>query len=247
MGIEHGALDRAPVVEFLGLPGAGKSTIAASLVAGLKARNIDVRTTDDFVTWLARRSRFEKIGILARSLPSALAQLWRALVFASSLRPSGAFPMTRVALLPFVNCSFDRYLQLHKTCVVVMDQANMQLVWSVGAYAASYRGAALESFCGAARGQAVRLFAFVAASTEVVTERIRQRPSRASRFDRESASGLQGALNSSARLMDDIVGCLVRDDERVVALDATAPVERNVQELIVAVCELLGEQSAPAA
>lgn len=237
----------APVVEFLGLPGAGKSTIAASLVAELRAKHVDVRTTDDFVTWLAGRSSFEKVEIVVRSLPRALTQLWRVLLFAGSLRCSNGLPMGRVAQLPFVNCCFDRYLRLHKSCVVVMDQANMQLVWSVGAYAASYKASALDRLCSAACGQAPRLYAFVAATPDLVTERIRQRPSNASRFDRESESGLRGALNASTALMKDIAHCLVRNGERVMVLDATASIESNAQALLEAVCatrEELAEHSS---
>lgn len=237
------APDQAVVVEFLGLPGAGKSTIAASLVAELKAKSIDVRTTEDFVTWLAARSRLEKIGILVRSLPRALAQLWRALVFAGSLRPSGNSPIVRVGLIPFLNCSLDRYLHLHKSRVVIMDQANMQLVWSVGAYAASYQAPALERLCSATCGQAPRLYAFVAASPDVATERIRQRPSNASRFDRESESGLRDALNASTTLMKDIAHRLVRNGEQVMVLDATASIESNAQALLEAVCATLEERA----
>lgn len=239
----RGTADRAPVVELLGLPGAGKSTIAASLVAGLRASNMDVLTTEDFVAWLAARSRLEKIGILVRSLPRALLKLWRALLFASSLRPFGSCPMVRVALIPFLTYCFDRYLHLHKHSVVVMDQANMQLVWSMGAYAASYQAPTLERLCCATRGQTPRLYAFIAVSPDVVAERIRQRPSNLSRFDRESEFVLRGALKASAMLMDDIARFLVWNDEKVMVLDATASIESNAQALLEAVCATLEEQA----
>lgn len=237
---------RALVVEFLGLPGAGKSTVAACLAAELRAQGIEVRTTDDFVAWLARQSRFTKVSILGRDLPSAWRQLWRGLMFGLSLRPTAGFSISRIALVPFINCCFERYLRLHREAVVVMDQANMQLVWSVGAYAAHYGEQPLNNFSRVAQGAALRIFAFVSASANVSAERIRLRASTSSRFDRESAAGLKGALHASAKLMTDIANRLVQDGERLIALDATVPVEFNSRQLFVAVRDELSKRPAPA-
>lgn len=234
----------ALVVEFLGLPGAGKSTIARALVAALQAEGIAVRTTDDFVAWLARQSRLRKLAILVRNGSWAGRQLWTALRFGLSLRPLAGFSLSRVVLVPFINCCFEAYRAQDRAAVLVMDQANMQLVWSVGAYAERHDARLLHELSRVARGRSLTLFAFISASPEVSAERIRLRPSALSRFDRETPSGLADALNGAARLMDDLAGSLKRDGGALVELDATASVEVNARRLFVAVSDAGGGRSA---
>lgn len=85
------------------------------------------------------------------------------------------FPYDEGGAASFVNCCFERYLHVHKTSVVIMDQANMQLVWSVGAYGLGLPGARLREFLQHSLRAGAAPFAFVAASPAVVSERIRQR------------------------------------------------------------------------
>ena len=236
----------APVVQFLGLPGAGKSTVATALVAALQAEGIAVRTTDDFVAWLARQSRRRKLAILMSNWFWAGRQLWSALRFGLSLRPPAGFSLSRIVLVPFINCCFEAYRAQLRGAVLVMDQANMQLVWSVGAYAESHDVRLLHELSRVARGRSATLFAFISASPEVSAERILLRPSTLSRFDRETPSGLADALNGAVRLMDDLAKCLRRDGETLLELDATASVECNAERLFVVICDAMGKQSAPA-
>jgi thymidylate kinase len=225
----------ALVVEFLGLPGAGKSTVATKLVAALQAEGIAVRTTDDFVAWLARQSRRRKLAILIGNWLWAGRQLWSALRFGLSLRPLAGFSLSRIIMVPFINCCFEAYRAQDRATVLIMDQANMQLVWSVGAYGDRYDAHLLHALSRIARGRSPTIFAFISASPEVSAERIRQRPSNLSRFDRETPSRLAKAMNGAARLMDELAGCLKRDGGAVVELDATAPVELNAERLFKAV------------
>jgi thymidylate kinase len=236
----------APVVEFLGLPGAGKSTVALALVAALQAEGIAVRTTDDFVAWLASQSRLRKLAILVHNGAWAGRQLWTALRFGLSLRPVAGFSLSRIVLVPFINCCFEAYRAQERGAVLVMDQANMQLVWSVGAYADSHDVHLLHALFRIVRGRPPTLFAYISASPEISAERIRQRPSTLSRFDRETPSGLTAALNGAARLMDDLADCLRRDGGTLLELDATASVERSAERLFVVICDAMGKRSTPA-
>jgi thymidylate kinase len=230
----------APVVEFLGLPGAGKSTVARALVAALQAEGIAVRTTDDFVAWLARQSRLRKLAILVRNGSWAGRQLWSALRFGLSLRPLAGFSLSRIVLVPFINCCFEAYRAQDRAAVLVMDQANMQLVWSVGAYADSHDARLLHELSRVARGRGATIFAYVSASPDVSAERIRQRASVSSRFDRETPAGLAEALAGATRLIANLAGDLKLDGGLVIELDAQASVEINAGRLFVAVREARG-------
>jgi thymidylate kinase len=229
--------ERVTVVEFMGLPGAGKSTTAESLVTALRARGVDVRTNSDFIAWLSSKSRFYKVMMVLESLPTALKQVWRTLLFAASLRPVYKIPVIRIILLPMVNCWFDQYIKLQNSCVVVTDQANMQRVWSLGAYAKTHGELALEILCRVASGRQRRLFVFIDVSPSLALERIRMRPPNLTRFDKEPDSNLPGLLKKAVGLMSDIVECLVRNGESVLALDAATLVPKNVQILLKATYE----------
>jgi len=218
------------------LPGAGKSTIASSLVSALRSEGILVCTFEDFSTWMSRRSRFYKVSTLFRDWPWAAKQLWLALRFGLSQRPVVSFSLYRILMVPYVNCCFEAYIAQEKPIIVVMDQANMQRVWSVGAYASKYDSDLLYKFSRIARGKSRTIFAYISASCEVSLERIQQRPSMSSRFDHEPVAKLQQVLACARNLMGALTDCAKRDVDTLVELDAMVPVKSNTQRLMSAVC-----------
>lgn len=163
-----------------------------------------------------------------------------------TLRSVRDFSIVRALRLPIINCCFDRYVELNRESLIIMDQANMQLVWSVGAFGSRYGTRQLNSLCRAARGNFERLFVFVAVSPEISAKRIRERATRSSRFDPLTGASLDSQLHAAASLMSDIHSHLATDNERLVVLDAEASPEANAANLVAEIGHFTRPPAKPA-
>jgi shikimate kinase len=215
------------LIEFLGLPGVGKSTIASHLATEFQRRGIEPLVTADFVDWLARLGYGQKLLLLTKDLPSVFWHFRASMKFGLSLRPMRASCIRRLLLIPFVNCCFDAYLDTHPGRIVIMDQANMQMLWSLGSFSFGYDAVALERACRETSSKHRPFYVYVSASQNVVAERLRSRATRASRFDSLGESQLFEVLSNSTQLLESMRDVLITYGEKMLVVDAKTSPEVN--------------------
>jgi len=215
------------VLEFVGLPGVGKSTIASHVTTKLRDQGIEPLVTQDFVEWLGRLGRKRKLKIVLTGLPVVIRQFLAAARFGFSMKPQGFRSLKRLLLIPFVNRCFDVYVEAHPGRIIIMDQANMQLLWSLGAFCKKFDPQALGAACQATAGNLSPLYVSVAATPSLVAERLGDRSSCGSRFDGLSETELRMALTNSARVLARIHEYLIERQESVVVVNADAFPEEN--------------------
>jgi len=227
------------VIEFFGLPGAGKTTIANYLADALQARGYHVQTTTDFVRWLSEQSRQRKLGFLISKLHDASRQLFWCVLFSIQMRPLGAISLSKIARVPYLNLCFDRYLDTLGDTIAVMDQANMQLIWSVGAFSSRHNKGLLHHACKAALGAHPRLFACLTPNILETSQRLQSRASNHSRFDALRGVQLGYALGNASRIITDLRTILDQEDQDLVDIDITLPPEENAKRLVSQFLEAL--------
>ena len=200
--IDHG--NKFPIViEFFGLPGAGKTTIANYLSQKLRKHGCNVRTSDDFVQWLSRQKKIQKIGFVISSLGTAFLQLFWCVIFACGMRPFSAISLARILRVPYVNICFNRYLKTLDNQIVIMDQANVQLIWSIGAFSIQYKKKILRRVSKAV-SQEKHNYVCLVLDAKNNSERIKNRPTQHSRFDHLSEAQLNLALPNASNIISDI-------------------------------------------
>ena len=224
--------DRPPtVIEFFGLPGAGKTTVANYLAEVLRERGYDVQTTADFVSWLSKQTKLKKLGFLVANLHGACHQLFWCMLFGIRLRPLKAISFSRIVRVPYINVCFERYLNTLDNAVVVMDQANMQLVWSIGAFSMRYDKVLLRRACKATVRTHPHYFVCLIPNVVETSERLHARKSNDSRFDALRSVQLNRALGNASRIVTDIRGFLDQEDRDLVDIDSTLAPEENAHRL----------------
>ena len=194
------------VVEFCGLPGAGKSTIARALVASLRLQGVP--TTEVMAPigpTAARSARIRrKSAVIARAMTSR-----SGLGIATNivLRSGQTDPRDRVARPANLLVVRDAVRRARaRAGVHVLDQGPVQEWWSAALRADDARVLAWAAADPAPRAD---LIVRVDAPTEVLAARLARRAERQSRLDGVDGPALEAELAHGAALLDALFAQLV--------------------------------------
>ena len=191
------------VLEFIGLPGAGKTAVAACLVSELKARGIACAER--------RAPRHPNEGTMVRRIRRATALLREheltvaSLRFAASVRPLSLGRLARALRLSGWATQFRSYATSGVE-VIVLDQGPLQDVWSLTVPSRRWNEPAMQA---AVRRllhtpRLGRAFVYVEVDVETAAERLGQRRGTRSRFDRLSPAQRRAWLDRYERALTSV-------------------------------------------
>lgn len=119
------------VVEFFGLPGAGKSTVQSEIKKKFKARNISVVTKEDLSSWLKKTPKLKKLYLLTLNINTVLILLFN-LVRTSKIKQwSNIDYLKRVKSMLLNFIYIKRFISIKTPQVLLLDQSYLQVVWSL--------------------------------------------------------------------------------------------------------------------
>ena len=215
------------VVEFCGLPGAGKSTLARAVVARLRLRGI---ATTDVMAQLgpdaARGARLRrKVVAIGRATVEPGSVTLAARVALASEQIDARDRIARPANLLVVRHAVRRGRR--RTGVHVLDQGPVQEWWSAALRANADR---VRQFAARDPSEVGDLLVRVDAPLDVLVERLGARNTRQSRLESVDALDRRRELERGEVLLDSLTDQLVHspgvhtpDILRVDGLDPTAP------------------------
>lgn len=219
------------LLEFVGLPGAGKTAVAARLVSELRARGITCaeRRGERDPRGGTTRRRIGRAGFLLRNRELTLTSLR----FAASVCPVSLGRLVRSLRLS----GWARQLRSYAASdvdVVVLDQGPVQDAWSVTVPGRSWDDDAMRAAIGRLMQttQMPRAFAYVDVDIETASERLRQRRGAGSRFDRLTATQTRTWLARYERSLSSIFQYAVTaSDAPFVRVDGRLPIEEQWQRV----------------
>lgn len=202
-------MPRPLVVEFLGLPGVGKS-YATRLVAerldarGTPARSAGLRINEELGAWRRRLSKGGIAAVEGIGRPRSTLRVVRA------LRRSGQRARVDVVRLTYNWLFVSRLLRRARTrtAVELLDEGIFQLLWSIGF--AGDEGSIRECSVMLLQGPAPvvsmpHVVVLVEASPEAVHERLAARGSRAGRIDRMASNERPAALERGEAMLAEVL------------------------------------------
>lgn len=193
-------------VEFLGLPGAGKTTIANQTVRGLQKLDFNVYTRDLFMADRAsvkpRERRIRYFSFCVRNFLLLLTTIR----YANSIKPFNidafdfGYQFFRIANKMNEAC---RYATRRKCQIIVFDQGVLQALSSI-ALSGQMRSRSLLKrrmlhFHNHLFDGKDMFIPFINVEIEIANQRIRQRPSFESRFDRMDTEVSKIKLSENAK------------------------------------------------
>ena len=207
-----------PVIEFVGLPGAGKSTITRALPPG----------------WPTSRNTVPPALPLSRRL-----WLYRhALAFMLSLRPLEWKDVGRLGKLAAELRFYDR----HAAAPLVIDQGMIQKLWSILLDRRNYSPAALERLVVALGPSAADLVVWLGTPPELAAERLVARNGGNARLQKRSEPEMRSGLVAGQGHYEMLIDLYRRHSAcSVLELSGTDPVEVSTARVVAAVAEMEGQ------
>lgn len=203
-----------PVIEFVGLPGAGKSTITRALPQDWPTS----RNTDPPALPLTRR-----LWLYRHALP-----------FMLSLRPLQWKDAGRLAKL----AAELRFYERPAAGPLVIDQGMIQKLWSILLDRRSYSRAALEGLLAALAPSSADLVVWLATPPDLAAQRLVARNGGNSRLQKRPEQKMKSGLAAGQALYAMLMDLYRRQAAgRVIELSGTEPVEASAAMVAAAVAE----------
>jgi len=220
------------VVEFVGLPGAGKTTVFREVVTQLRREGITVIPRDEMLQQWQNLSLLQRLLRLIPQTRNQWSVLWHSVSFAAQVKPINLASFHKVAQL-FANVSRLDAIAPSQGCgVILLDQGFLQEVWSVGITGSFPSSLQIQSELSCLLR--LRRMAIVEFNIDVETAlgRIQGRPTQESRFDRmQPQEARSRLLQYEAGLQAVIQGTKVFAP-RFMEVDSTHSIEEKANKIV---------------
>ena len=232
------------VVEFVGLPGAGKTTVFHPVVSQLITEGTLLVARNEILQQWQKTDWANKIWQLA---PSNLNQ-WNILIQALGLALR-VKPLTSQSFLKagkvFSNLKrIDSTICYQRAPLIVLDQGLLQEIWSVGITgnppSTEHLMPVLTSLFQS-RSIAVVYFKI---DVETAGDRLQSRPTKGSRFDWMQPEVSSALLSNYAPYLQDILNCTRSLNIPVLSIDASLPIETKTETITRWIGSLVAEDSS---
>jgi hypothetical protein len=232
-------MSKPVIVEFLGLPGLGKSTLANRVQASLIDSTYVVGNRIDVQNWYRDQPYASRFSLCLRKIGWSFRYWWQAVRFARSLNALDSAGWARVFRAPLLELYLRQFLRIHPVNALVLDEWSLQNLWSVGAFSTGFDSGLLRHMARLPVVAFPRCYVYLNAPLEVAARRIARRSDGNSRFDTVDKANLPLLLEKAAPLMAELTQVVQQyQADRLLTIDA----EQTLDEKVACVIDFMVRQ-----
>lgn len=227
-------MDSAPIViEYFGLPGAGKTTVAENVISRLRRSGKRVADLSD-IDQLGNRYSRERLLIGNQLLKAHIRYGMGLGYYLATTRPLKYESVIRTALLPLSELRLGRTLLKSEGCVYVLDQFTIQSIWSIAVGSNRWSKRWVSQVVHdmlTINNQAERAFVFFDIDADSAADRIESRTNGNSRFDNKARDEVLSKLRGEVSRMAYIAEEIQSSSRPMITIKGNEPIRNKVDAI----------------
>lgn len=217
------------VIEFVGLPGAGKTTVLHQVAPQLKAEKFSIAQRSEILQSWQKQSVLQKILKLIPQSQDQWSVLLHSLAFAAQVKPTNRQSFSKASRI-FSNAKrLDAIRPDYQ--FVLLDQGVLQETWSVGITGTPPAPTALRQVLSTFVKSRSIAIVYFNIDAETALQRIQARSTASSRFDQMQSDVARSRLVQYQPLLEEIVSCSRSLGVPILEVDSTRPIEEKAEKI----------------
>ncbi|MGL5794852.1 MAG: hypothetical protein ACRC06_10680 [Waterburya sp.] len=220
------------IVEFVGLPGAGKTTISQQVVSQLRDRGLQIVFRSEILEQWQRKNFLQKaIQLFPKNL-NHWHILINSLVLAWQVKPINWHSFAKAVKI-FTNVKRnDAVAHVNHCDIILLDQGLLQETWSVGITGNSPQTKYLQQGITPIFRNRATLIIYCRVNVSTALKRIQNRQTMNSRFDRMDSKQAYSTMEKYASYLEEIISCARACHVPILALDSSQTIKSQSQKII---------------
>lgn len=214
--------DSSPlIIEFVGLPGAGKTTVLHQVIPPLQAEGLSIVHRDQILQSWQNHHWAQRTVKLIPQTHNQWSILFQSLSFAAQVKPTTLQSFSKATKI-FSNAKrldavYNQALQVTKSNlplaphrnrqIVLLDQGLLQEIWSVGITGHPPTSTSLRQVLAPLVKMRSLAIVYFKIDVETALQRIQSRSTASSRFDQMKLEVARSRLVQHAPVLEEIVSC----------------------------------------
>jgi thymidylate kinase len=229
------------LIEFVGLPGAGKTTVFHQVVTQLRSEGIAIIPRDEILQQWRNTAGFQKILQLVPKTQNHWSVLLQSQGLAAQVKPLTWQSFVKAGKI-FSNLKRIDAIASDRRCpLILLDQGLLQEIWSVGITGSPPSREHLQQMLTLLFYQ--RSTAVVHFEIDIATAqcRLQNRPTESSRFDLMQSEVAHSLLSTYAPYLQEILNCTRSLDIPVLQIDGSLPVKEKAEKVTHWITSLIAD------
>jgi thymidylate kinase len=231
------------LVEFVGLPGAGKTTVFHQVVAQLRAEGIAIVPRDEILQQWRNIAWFQRVLRLVPETQNHWSILLQSQRLALQVKP-----LTRQSFLKagkiFSNLKRIDAIAGDRRCpLILLDQGLLQEIWSVGITGSPPAIEHLQQMLALLFYQRSMAVVHFEIDIETALCRLQNRPTESSRFDLMQPEVAHSLLSTYTPYLQEILNCTRSLNIPVLQIDGSLSVKEKAEKVANWITSLIADQA----
>jgi thymidylate kinase len=220
------------VLEFIGLPGAGKTTVFHQVVSRLKEQGVTVAAGDEILRDWKNQQLWQRLWKLIPQTENQWQILLHSLFLATQVKPTNWLSFSK-AIKTYANLKrIDAIAQTQNDQLILLDQGLLQEIWSIGITGTTPSLEDIRQELELIFSQRPIAIVDFQINVETAIYRIQNRPTDQSRFDLIPPEVAQQLLSQYAPYLQDIINCAQTFNIPVLSIDSSLSVDEKTQKIL---------------